>query len=397
MLEGVRVVDFSTWVAGPGASAVMADWGADVIKIESRGGDATRAAGATESSTSPVFEMENRGKRGIVLDTGTEQGREALIRIAGGADILITNVRPRSLKRARLDYDSIKDELPHLVYCSVSGYGLEGDDVDVPAFDIAALWTRAGLASATIPEGVEPFTSRPAVGDAACALATAAAALAALHEKRTTGRGRLVETSLIRTGVFTLGWDMSIHLKTGTFRPTRGRRQPANPPANYYRTADDHWLLTLSRGKDDWEGILTAAGHAELIDDPRFATLELRAQNGAELTAILDAAFGALTLDEARRRLTEVDAMWAPLQSLAEVAADPQAIAAGCFVEVEDRNGERFLSPAAPARFHGAPDAAPKPAPGLGQHTREVLAEAGYSAEQIDELIASGAASVIEA
>ncbi|MDR1999689.1 MAG: CoA transferase, partial [Frankiaceae bacterium] len=275
--------------------------------------------------------------------------------------------------------------------------GLQGEDANVPAFDIAARWTRSGLGGATIPEGVEPFTSRPGAGDAICALSTVSAGLAALHEQRRTGKGRLVETSLMRTGVYALGWDMSIQLRFGAVRPTRTRGNPANPPADYYRTADGHWLLVLSRGPEDWKGILAGAGLGELIEDARFATPQLRVEHAGELTALLDAAFGALTLDQASRQLTEVDAMWAPLQTPAQVAADPQAMAAGCFVEIKDRHGDTYLSPAAPARFPGAVDVAPLPAPGLGQHTREVLAETGYSGEQIEELIASGAASVIEA
>lgn len=400
MLEGVRVVEFSTFVAGPGAAAMMADWGAQVIKIESSSGDATRHVGAApDHPASPIFEFENRGKRSIVLNIGTDAGRAALLAILRDADIFITNLRPGGLRRARLDYGSVKDELPRLVYCSVSGYGLQGEEIDLPAFDIAALWTRSGLAAATIPAGVEPFVSRPGVGDASCAMATAAAALAALHEQRRTGRGRLVETSLMRTGVYALGWDMALQLRYDAVPPARSRREPANPPANYYRTADGRWLLVLSRGRDDWKGIVAAAGRADLVEDPRFATPALRSGNGAELTAILDEAFGALSLAEAARRLTDVDAMWAPLQTPAEVADDPQAIAAGCFVEVEDRLGARYRSPAGPARFPGDAQDRPAlaPAPGLGQHTREVLLEAGYDDEQIERLLASGAAAIIEA
>lgn len=396
MLEGTRVVEFATYVAGPSAAAVMSDWGAQVIKVESRTGDATRHifAALPELTGNPVFEFENRGKRGVVLDTGTPDGRAALIAILKETDIFITNLRPGALKRARIDYESLKDELPKLIYCSVSGYGLEGEGADLPAFDMAALWTRSGLGGATIPQGVEPFPCRPGTGDAICALATTSACLAALVERGRTGKGRLVETSLVRAGVYTVGWDMSMQLKWGRANPAMPRKQVANVLSNYFMTSDGRWLICMVRGPNDWPAIAKAAGRGELVEDPMFATPQLRMDNKAELVRALDEGFGELTLAEATARLTAGDVIWAPLQTPAEAQEDEYLKSAGCFVEVEDRDGERYLAPASPARFPGAHDGPKGPAPGLGQHTREVLAQVGYSEADIDRLVASGAASV---
>ncbi|HLI65878.1 MAG TPA: CaiB/BaiF CoA-transferase family protein [Caulobacteraceae bacterium] len=395
MLEGLKVVEFSTWVAGPSAAMVMADWGADVIKVESRTGDPVRNlfAAREDVTGNPVFDLQNRGKRSLVLDTGTADGRAALLRVLAGADIFITNLRPGALKRARLDYDAIKDELPRLIYASVTGYGLEGDGVDLPAFDLAAFWTRSGVGGATIPDGIDPFFCRPGMGDSACALATASAALAAVIERGRTGKGRLVETSLIRTGSYAVGWDLSIQLKFGEHNRAVPRARTQSAVSNYFKTADGHWVSVSVRSPRDWPAIAAGIGHPELVADPRFATPMDRVANAQALLAILDAAFSRLSLDEAAERLTKADVIWAPLQSLAQVAEDPYAHAAGCFIEVENALGERFMAPASPARLPG--DTEPghrKGAPPLGAHTREILIAAGYAPGEVDALVESGAA-----
>jgi crotonobetainyl-CoA:carnitine CoA-transferase CaiB-like acyl-CoA transferase len=366
-----------------------------VVKVESRGGDPTRHtfASSPHLEGNPVFEFENRGKRGVVLDITKPGGREALMRLLGDADVFVTNLRPRALKRARLDFDAVHAEAPRLIYCNVTGYGLKGEAADLPAFDIAAFWTRSGAAASAIPRGVEPFPAPAGMGDEVCALATLSAVLAAVIERGRTGVGRQIETSLIRAGVFANGWNTSIQLKYGKLAASRPRRELFNPLSNYWPTADGHWVVTVTRhGSDDWAGITAAAGRPELMEDPRFATARDRTKNVGELVEALDDGFRALPLSEVGARLTAGDVIWSPMQTPAQVAEDPFAKAAGCFVEVEDGLGARFLAPASPARFPGNDPMPRRPAPGLGQHTREVLTEAGYSDSEIDALIADGAA-----
>ena len=275
MLEGLKIVEFATYVAGPSAAAVMSDWGADVIKVESGRGDPTRRtfAGQPHLEGNPVFEFENHGKRGIVLDTAKPAGREALLRLLKDADIFLTNVRPASLKRARLDYESLKGLLPKLIYVSVTGYGLEGDGAHLPAFDLAAYWSRGGVGGASTPKGHEPQLCRPAMGDAACALATVSATLSAVIERQRTGHGRLVETSLIRTAAYTIGWDMAIQLKWGRLGSQRTRKDVFNAMQNYFKTKDDRWVGVFPRdGRDDFDHLLKVLGMEHLADDERFAT-----------------------------------------------------------------------------------------------------------------------------
>ncbi|HEY1753668.1 MAG TPA: CaiB/BaiF CoA-transferase family protein [Caulobacteraceae bacterium] len=395
MLEGLKIVELATYVAGPSAAAVMSDWGAEVIKVESGRGDPIRRtfAGQPHLEGNPVHEWENHGKRGVVLDTARPAGREALLRLLQDADVFLTNVRPASLKRQGLDYETLSQALPRLIYVAVTGYGLEGPGADLPAFDAAALWSRGGVAGAFTPKGQEPPACRPGFGDAICALSTISATLAAVVERQATGRGRLVETSLVRSGTFAIGWDMSIQLKWGRLATQRTRKEALNPISNFFRTADGRWVGVFSRdGRDDFGHVIKALGMEHLAQDERFATGGARIKNGPALVEALDEGFAELTLDEIGRRLTAADLVWGPLNYPRDTVADPLAEAAGCFVDITDADGIAFRQPAGPARFPGYDDAPKRPAPKLGQHTREVLAQAGYSEAQIDALIADGAA-----
>ena len=394
VLEGLKIVELATYIAAPGAAGIMADWGAEVIKIEQPGGDPIRKffdSIGSDQAANPVFELDNRGKKSIVLDISKPEGHEVLTRLIQTADVFLTNVRPAALKRAKLDHESLMAGNPRLIYCSVTGYGLTGPDADRPGFDMAAYWARAGVGALTAPKGAEPFPIRTAMGDHVTSLATVSAILAAVVERQTTGKGRLVETSLLRSGVYSIGSDMAIQLRFGKLASTRPRESAVNPLANFFHTAEGRWICLLPRqGNADWPPIAKAANREDLIDDPRFAKAKARRDNGPELVRLLDEAFSAMSYPEVAERLDAADIAWSPMQTPAEVANDPQAIAAGCIVETPDSRGGSFRAPGGPARFPGADDGPKGPAPSMGQHTDEILQGLGYSAAEIEAVKAVG-------
>lgn len=395
LLQGIKVVEYATYIAAPGAGMMLSDWGADVIKVEPPGGDPIRqffSTIGTEMADNPVFELDNRGKRSIILDTASEQGREVLLRLVKDADVFLTNVRPGGLERAGLSYADLSAINPRLVYASVTGYGLEGPDTDRPGFDIASFWSRSGWARTTTPKGVEPFPIRTGVGDHVCSVATVAGILAALVERSRTGQGRLVDSSLLRAGTYTLGSDLAIQMRYGKLASTRTRAEAINPLANFFQCRDGRWVCLVPRqGNKDWPDLCRGMGLEALLEDPRFARTSDRRRHGRELVALLDEAFGALDFAEVAARLDGADVAWAPVQSAGEVVDDPQAIASGVRVEVPDGRGGTFLAPGAPVVFPGAGAGPRGPAPGPGQHASAILAEAGFSDAEVAEMLASGA------
>lgn len=376
LLQGLKVVEMATWVAGPGCAAIMADWGAEVIKVESPAGDPMRTIfpDTAENPGNPVFALENRGKKGVVLDTSAPEGRQRLRTLLKSADVFITNLRPGALRRAGLDYDSLKQEAPRLIYVSVSGYGLQGEEADLPAFDITAFWSRSGVAWATIPPDQEPFPCRPGFGDHVTALAALSALLAAVHERHGTGKGRLVETSLIRTGAYAIGWDLSAQLRYGDATVAQPRQDRPSAISGYFRTKDDRWVCVVPRGAGCFPAMMTLIGRPEVLEDPRYALPIVDLAAVREIREMVDRAFAEFSLAEAAQRLTAADLIWSPLATLAEMAAHPQSAAAGCFVDIEDGWGGSFQAPAAPARFPEGAPAVGAPAPRLGQHTEQVIA-----------------------
>lgn len=390
MLAGIRVIELATYIAGPSAGGMMADWGADVIKIEPLTGDPIRNFFGTlgvESDANAVFDLDNRGKRSVTLDTSTQAGNETLKRLIKDADVFLTNIRPGGLERASLDYATLKELNPRLIYASVSGYGLKGEERDRPGFDMAAFWARSGVGSLMTPKGSEPVALRTALGDHVTGTATAAGIMAALFERTNTGVGRLVETSLLRTGIYALGSDMAIQLAFGRVASTKARHYVNQPLNNYFKTSDDNWLCILPRqNESDWHAIARATGLEHLIDDPRFTGGKARKENTVIIVDELDAAFAKHTLAEWGKLLDAEDLVWAPVQTPAQVINDPQAIAAGAFTQMPTQDGGSVTVPATPVRFHGFDDSPSGPSPHIGQHNDEVMEEAGLSEAEIASL-----------
>ncbi|KCZ96699.1 E-cinnamoyl-CoA:R-phenyllactate CoA transferase large subunit [Hyphomonas polymorpha PS728] len=396
MLEGIRVIEYATYMAAPGAGCILRDWGADVVKIEPPGGDPIRLffrTIGTDYPDNPVFDFDNRGKQSIIIDTSKPEGQALIREMVKDADVFLTNVRPGGLARSGLDYDSLKQLNPKLVYCSLSGYGLEGPDADRPGFDIASFWSRTGVANLTIPKGGEPFPLRTAFGDHTTSIAAAAGICAALVEAQRTGNGRLVEASLFRTGLYTMGSDLAIQLFFGRVASTKGRHEQNVPISNFYQSKDEKWFCIVARqGETDWAPLCRVINRPELATDPRFNNAKGRRANNAEVVNLLDAGFGAYKMEELAGRLDAESIAWAPVQTLAEVAADPQAHAAGAIVQTPSSKGDgsTYASPASPVRFPGADDGPKGPSPAPGEHTRQVLTSLGRTEADIETLYKSG-------
>lgn len=390
-LEGVRVVELAVWVAGPAAGLILADWGAEVVKIEPPGiGDPARSFSRMlggDLPFNPPFEMDNRNKRGVVLDLQQAEGLLIALELIDAADVFVSNLRPDALVRLGLDPRTLLERRPELVYGLITGFGLEGPDAGKAAYDIAAFWARSGLAHLLTTPGSPPPFQRGGMGDHGAGMSLAGGIAAALYARERSGRGQLVATSLLRQGVYTLAFDLSIALRFGVTVAMADRTTMANPAVNNYRTADDRWLWIVGlEGDRHWPPLARAVGRPEWIEDPRFATATARAQNAQELIAGLDAIFATRTRDAwAEIFAAEPDLWWAPVQTLDELVADPQLLPSGALVEVPDE-GTTTAFPATPVDFHGTPGAQRGMAPEPGRDTQAVLEELGRDAAAIAEL-----------
>lgn len=378
-VEGIKVVELGVWVAGPAAGGILADWGADVIKIEPPTGDPARLFGrmlGCDMGLNPPFEMDNRSKRSVVLDLGTDAGRGTAFELLAGADVFLTNVRPGALQRLRLDFESVSAANPRLVYGLITGYGDSGPDADRAAFDVAAFWSRAGVAHLLTRPGETPPFQRGGMGDHSAGMTMAAAVCAALLARERTGAGQLVTTSLYRQGAYTVSFDLNTYLMSGQPIAIGQRESMGNPCMNNYAAQDGRrfWIVGLEPERH-WPALCRAVGRPEWRDDPRFADARSRAANSAALIVALDEIFATRPLDEwARVFAGEPDFFWSPINTLEDVVADEQFHAAGGIVDVPDGDAAVPMV-ATPADFHGTPWAPRSAAPELGQHTEEVLAD----------------------
>ena len=395
-LAGIRAVELGVWVAGPSAGAVLADWGAAVVKIEPPLGDPFRGlyvvSSGVELPANPPFELDNRGKRSVALDLGKAEARGVVDRLLDGADVFITNVRPAGLARLGLDYPQLSPRFPRLVYGRITGYGEQGPDADRPAYDVGAFWARAGIAAALTPPGTDPPMQRGAMGDHTAGLSLAGGIAAALLARERTGCGQLVTTSLLRIGAYVLGWDLNATLRMGIRATPFTRTTMPNPVISPYRAGDGRWFWLLGlQGQRHWPDLVCAVERPEWLDDPRFATMSARREHCADLVREIDAIFATRTLAEWGERFDRAGMWWAPVQTTEDLVADPQARAAGVFTTMPQTEGEALPAVAQPLDFSGTPWSITGPAPECGQHSEEVLLELGYDWEAIAALKERGA------
>lgn len=379
-LSGVRVAELGVWIAAPAACGIMADWGADVVKVEPPTGDpqrhAFKALGLPDGRMAP-FELDNRGKRSVVLNLREAADMEAMLALLERADIFVTNVRVDALERLGLDAASVRDRFPSLIYGRMTGYGATGPDRDRAGYDTGAFWARSGTPLEIIPEGEAPPTIPPAFGDHVTGMGMVSGLMAALFHRERTGQGSTVDGSLLRTGIYALSSDLTMQQNLGWTIKKRPREEASGPMTNCYQAKDGKWIWLLGvEAARHWPKLVKALDRPDLGEDPRFQSTRDQVKNRRALIAEIDKEIAKHDRQYWQDRFDEVDLWWAPVQSLEEVLEDEQAIASGAFVEIPGTGAETAIpSIASPISFNEAPIVPASHSPALGEHTDEVLAE----------------------
>ena len=392
-LEGVKVVELAIWLAGPACGVIMADCGADVIKVEhlESGGDPARGWTPTDATVKEepnyVFETMNRGKRGIALDLSQDKGREVLYRLCQQADVFITNLRLSTLDKLKVNYDFIKKVNPNIVYVRGTGFGPRGPEKDRMGFDSIGFWARSGImASIGDPDAV-PVRMRGSLGDVSTGTFLFAGMMAALFRKERTGKGGLVDGSLLATGTWVAAENLWAPLRTGKTPPKYSRKSPPNPLVNIYNTLDDRWIyMTVLQGDRFWPNICRAIEREDLTEDSRFSLIEPRRENSAAMVAIFDIEFRKRTLDDWGKRLDAEHIAWGLVTEPEEVISGEQVNANEYVIGVEHPVLGHLRETAIPFQIDGAPLMPRASSPEFGASTEEVLLEAGYTWEEILEM-----------
>ena len=389
-LKGMKVIEMAHIMAGPVTGLMLADMGADVIKVERPDGDDTRRFLPPDiEGESAAFMMMNRNKRGIRLDLKTKAGKAALIRLIEQADCLIENYRHDTMAKLGLGYDELKKINPGLIYCEISGFGRTGPYRERGGFDLIAQG-MSGLMSITgEAPGRPPVKVGAPVSDITAGILGAMGCAAAYAHKLKTGEGQRVDTSLFEAGITHTYWQSAICFATGIAPGPMGSAHPLNAPYEAFRTADG-WLNLGAANQTNWERMLKVIDAEQLAEDPRFASNRTRMENRADLAAALAPYFKPQTTQHWLEALEAAGVPAGPVLSIDEMHADPQTIARDMVPEVEHPVAGTVKTIGAPVKFHGTPAGVKRPAPLLGQHTEEVLAEAGFSADEIRAIIDAG-------
>jgi crotonobetainyl-CoA:carnitine CoA-transferase CaiB-like acyl-CoA transferase len=396
-LEGIRVVEVAMWAFVPSAGGVLADWGADVIKVEAPTGDPIRGlvssgVGKTDGITY-TWELFNRGKRGIALDLKTETAQKIVHALAETADVFLTSILPPARAKLKIDHDSILAANPSIIYAVGSGQGARGAEADKGGYDSISFWSRGSVSASVTPTDSAPI-GMPAggFGDSLSGMALAGGIAAALARKAKTGEGGLVDGSLLGTAMWSMQMGIVGAAVAGLDELPKGdRMHTPNPLVNTYRTSDGRWLaLCMLQPDVYWAGLCMAIGRKDLIDDERFATMTERAQHGPECVAELDKTFGTKSLEEWKPLLASQPGQWDVVNRVSDVRVDPQALANG-FVQTVDYGNDRELPLVAnPVQFDREPPEL-VPAPEFGADTDEILLSLGWDWDAIIEAKASGA------
>jgi crotonobetainyl-CoA:carnitine CoA-transferase CaiB-like acyl-CoA transferase len=392
IFSGLKVVDFASFIAGPGAAVILSDFGADVIKVEPPSGDYWRHG--HQIPPQPLakdpypWHLNNRNKRGITLDLKSPGAQQVLERLVKWADVLIVNTPHPARKKLKLEYDDVTQWNSRLIYADLTGFGQKGPEAGLPGFDITSYWARSGLLSMTRDTGAPPTWPVPGSGDNATAVGLYSAIVTALYHRERTGKGSYVTTSLLAEGVWSASVAIQAALCDAKFF-AHDRKNPANAAMNVYRASDGTWFVLLVT-PDKLAPVAKAIGRADLLTDPRFSDPAKLLANMPQLAAILDEVFGAQPMAHWYEVFNGVHVTFGPVRGPHEVIDDPQLRLNDVIVPLEGAGGKLTSTISSPIQVHGVAKVRARRAPALGEHNEEVLKQLGFSASEIDSLRASG-------
>jgi crotonobetainyl-CoA:carnitine CoA-transferase CaiB-like acyl-CoA transferase len=394
IFSGLKVVDFASFIAGPSAAVILAEFGADVIKVEPPNGDTWRIGykipPTPRSTDNYPWHLVNHNKRGLVLDLKLPRAADVLRRLAEWADVFIVNTPHGPRKKLKLSYEDVSPWNPRLIYADVTGYGDQGPDADLPGFDVTAYWARSGLLSLTRDAGAPPTLPVAGSGDGATAVALFGAIVTALYRRERTGQGSSVTTSLLAAGVWASAVPVLGALTDASFYPLHDRMRPPNPTFNVYKSGDGSWFVVLVT-PDRWPSFAKAIDRADLLTDPRFCDPAKLAANAAALTAILDQVFVSKPMSDWRAALDGARVTYGVVREPTDVARDAQLVANNIAVPLHGAGGKLERTISSPIQVHGVTKVTATRAPELGEHSAQILEELKFTTREIGELHASGA------
>lgn len=394
LFNGVRVVELAQFVFVPGAGAMLADLGAEVIKIEdAQTGDPYRTIvihdGRQTKSANLAMEQNNRSKKSLAIDLKTAEGKEVFLQLIETADVFLTSIRPQAIERLGLGVEALRERNPQLIYARGNGYGFKGAEANRAGFDGSSFWARGGFAHALrAGENVRPVRQRAAQGDHTGSISIAFGIASALYRRAMTGEPSVVEVSLLGTAMWVLSADICASQVPNYDESLLYSREFEQPLARAYATSDNRWVhLMFLDPQRYWPSLCERLDRPELAEDERFRTPDLRASNGRELCAILDELFAAKTADGIRTAFSNWDAPWEFIATIREVAADPQAAANDYLFDVRVSDGTPVRLVSSPVSIDGKPlQIDPSRAPLMGEHTDAILSDLGLDQDRISEL-----------
>lgn len=389
-LEGIKVIEYANYVAAPVTGRLLADWGAEVIKVEPLSGDSMRFVGMQwnfpiDDEENPLFEIENSGKKGIMVDTTTEEGIDLIYKLLEDADIFITNTRQKALDRSGLDYWTMKEKTPHIIYGHLLGYGDNGPAKDNPAFDYTAYFARGGIAMSLMEKDTAPCNAVAGLGDHSAGMSLAAGILAALHKQKQTGKGERVTVSLFHTAVFGMG--IMVSAAKYDYQMPITRRQPPNPLNTTYKCADGTWVQLAFFQYDKWfPGFCDIVIERPDLKDSKYSTLKSAVNYTEEFVIMMEEEFIKRPFDEWAERLQKAGIPYEKLATPTDILNDEQCWANDYLIRHTYDNGHEGVIYNTPVMFTENKRGDYVRAPYMGEHTSDIMKEIGLSDEKIAEL-----------